>query len=177
VGALFFLAFAFFAVGQAAVVRNGAQTAADAAALAAARDGRDGIEGQFLDALDAGDLSKLKELLNGTGIDGNGACAAAGTYAAGNDAEVTGCAGTNGALSYSVGIRTLGTVGNSVIKGTENIHATSKATAVIDPRCTDVHKGPNAIIFTCNDGELSVDPTDSNFKLNLAEFFSVHLSE
>ncbi|WP_265737797.1 pilus assembly protein TadG-related protein [Actinacidiphila oryziradicis] len=177
VAALFFLAFAFFAVGQASVLRNSSQTAADAAALAAARGGRDGIEGKFLDALKAGDLGTLKGLLNGTGIDGTGACAAAGTYAAGNGAEVTGCPGTNSPLSYTVGVRTLGTVGKSVVKGTEDIHATSKATAVIAPRCTDVHKGPNAIIFTCTAGELSVDPTASNFKLNLAEFFSVHLSE
>jgi Flp pilus assembly protein TadG len=177
VGALFFLAFAFFAVGQASVTRNGAQTAADAAALAAARGARDGIETDFLNALKAGDIAKLKGLLNGTGIDGLGACAAAGTYAAGNDAEVTACPGTNVPLSYTVGIRTLGTVGKSVVNGTEGIHATSKATAVITPRCTDGRKGPNAIIFTCNSGELTVDPTASNFKLNLAEFFSVHLSE
>jgi Flp pilus assembly protein TadG len=166
-----------FAVGQASVTRNGAQTAADAAALAAARAARDGIEKDFLDALNAGDAAKLKELLNGAGIDGLGACAAAGAYAAGNDAELTACPGAKGPLSYTVGIRTLGAVGKSVVNGTENMHATSKATAVIDPRCAFDHKQDNAIIFTCKGGELTVDPTDNAFKLNLAEFFSVHLSE
>lgn len=63
VAALFFLAFAFFAVGQASSVRNSAQTAADAAALAAARETRDGIRDEFLDALKAGDLDKLTDLL------------------------------------------------------------------------------------------------------------------
>lgn len=43
VAGLLFLAFAYFAVGQAAVNRNGAQTAADAAALAAAQETRDGL--------------------------------------------------------------------------------------------------------------------------------------
>ena len=46
VGGLLFLAFAYFAVGQAAVNRNGAQTAADAAALAAAQEARDQLAGQ-----------------------------------------------------------------------------------------------------------------------------------
>jgi len=41
IAGLLFLAFAFFAVAQAGTVRNGGQSAADAAALAAAQDDRD----------------------------------------------------------------------------------------------------------------------------------------
>ncbi|MEK8144688.1 pilus assembly protein TadG-related protein [Streptomyces sp. M10(2022)] len=50
---LLFLAFAFFAVGQASATRNGAQGAADAAALAAAQDARDGMRLPFLAALES----------------------------------------------------------------------------------------------------------------------------
>jgi Flp pilus assembly protein TadG len=177
VAALFFLAFAFFAVGQASVVRNGAQTAADSAALSAAREARDGIAADFLKALKAGDLNALGHLVNGEGIDGAGACDAAGVYAADNNAEVRSCPGPNGPLSYSVGIRTLGTVGNSVVNGTENMHGTAKATAVVDPLCTVGDKNRDAITFNCDAGKLTVDPTAGDFQLNLAEFFSVHLSD
>lgn len=48
---LLFLAFAFFAVAQAGTVRNGGQSAADAAALAAAQDDRDQLFDGFMDAL------------------------------------------------------------------------------------------------------------------------------
>src|SRR5690606_38995430 len=48
VGGLLFLAFAYFAVGQAAANRNDAQTAADAAALAAAQDKRDQLAGAWV---------------------------------------------------------------------------------------------------------------------------------
>jgi Flp pilus assembly protein TadG len=177
VGALFFLAFAFFAVGQASVVRNGAQTAADSAALSAAREARDGIAADFLDALKAGDTDALGHLVKGEGIDGAGACAAAGVYAADNNAEVSSCPGPNGPLSYTIGIRTLGTVGNSVVNGTEDIHGTAKATAVVTPLCTVGARQGDVITFNCDAGKLTVDPTAGDFQLNLAEFFSVHLSE
>lgn len=48
VAGLLFLAFAYVAVGQAAVNRGGAQTAADAAALAAAQDTRDQLAGKWV---------------------------------------------------------------------------------------------------------------------------------
>ena len=175
--ALLFLAFAYFAVGQASVARNGAQTAADAAALAAAREARDGIRDEFLAALEAGDLDALKDLLDGDGIDGAGACAAAGDYADDNHAEVTSCPGVNTPLNYAVGVRALDSVGKSVVKGTEAVFATAKATAVVDPLCVVDHKDGDAIVFTCEDGEQTVDPTAAGFELQLSEFFSVHLSE
>ncbi len=54
IGGLLFLALAFFAVGQAAATRNGAQTAADAAALAAGQKYRDDLRKGFLDELRGG---------------------------------------------------------------------------------------------------------------------------
>ncbi len=177
VGALFFLAFAFFAVGQASVTRNKAQTAADAAALGAARATRDGIEGDFLNSLKAGDIGALKNLLNGEGMDGAGACDAAATYANDNQADRTSCARVDGPPGYTVGVRTQGTVGNSVVNGTETMHAKAKATAVVQSRCTADGASGNTVTFICAGQKVIVDPTTNDFKLNLAEFFSVHLSE
>ena len=177
--ALLFLAFAFFAVGQAAVARNGAQSAADAAALGAATAMRDGIRDDFLAALEAGDRDKLADLLNGDGLDGAGGCAAAAQYADDNHADVAagGCAQVAGPPGFRVGVVTQGTVGNSVIDGTENMKAQATATAVVEPRCDVDDTAGDVITFTCDDGTLIVNPTDDDFVLHLADFFSVHLSK
>ncbi|MFJ4983973.1 pilus assembly protein TadG-related protein [Streptomyces sp. NPDC088732] len=179
VGALFFLAFAFFAVGQAASVRNTAQTAADAAALAAARQTRDGVRDEFLDALKAGDLDTLTELLAGDGMDGAGAgaCGAASTFAAENRAAVDTCDLVTGPNGARVSLHTEGTVGRSVVNGTESMHAHADATGVVEARCTVDGKDGDTVKFACDKGDLSVDPTTDDFDLNLAEFYSVHLSE
>lgn len=136
--ALFFLAFAFFAVGQAAVVRNTAQTAADAAALAAVRADRDALRDDFLAALTSGDLGRLADLLGDGGTHQREACAAAAEYAADNDAQVdpSGCTQVSGPPGYTVTVTSLGTVGTSVVDGTETKKAHATATAVIEPRCT-----------------------------------------
>lgn len=134
--ALFFLAFAFFAVGQAAVVRNTAQTAADSAALAAARADRDAVRDDFLAALKSGDLARLGALLNDLGSHSEVACPAAYDYAQQNDATVTGCDQVSGPPGYTIAVRSIGTVGTSVVDGTETKHAKATATAVIQPRCT-----------------------------------------
>lgn len=175
--AFLFLAFAYFAVGQATVARNGAQTAADAAALGAALEARDSIRDEFLAALEGGDVDALKELVAGDTINDAGACAAAGGYADDNHADVTSCPGANVPLSYSVGIQAQGSVGKSVIEGTDTVFATAHATAVIDPLCVFDHKDGDAFVFTCEDGAVTVDPTADGFELQLSEFFSVHLSE
>jgi hypothetical protein len=173
--ALFFLAFAYFAVGQAAVTRNGAQTAADSAALAVARSYRDEAYDPFLAALLAGDKVELLRLLvdPGNGIDSP--CPAAGAYAADNHATVTGCGPDGGSTSYAVSVRTTGSVGNSVVKGSENVHGTASATAIVEPRCT-VTGGVGPVIFACQDGPLTVDPTTPGFVLDLSVFYTVHLS-
>ncbi|MBY8877129.1 hypothetical protein K7862_05665 [Streptomyces sp. PLK6-54] len=175
--ALFFLAFAYFAVGQATVKRNGAQTAADAAALAAARQYRDEVKTDFLHALTSGDLTELGNLLNRLGPDDGAACSAAGSYAGDNDAEVQSCQQVNGPPGYTVGVRSTGTVGSSVIHGTQNMHAVASATAVVEPRCQAGDKDGNSVRFTCDDGDLTIDPTASGFLLDLADFYSVHLSK
>ncbi|MGW3243052.1 pilus assembly protein TadG-related protein [Streptomyces sp. NPDC001070] len=176
VAALFFLAFAFFAVGQASSVRNTAQTAADAAALAAARDVRDSVRGQFLDALDAGDLDKLGDLLALTGMTPGNACGAATNYADQNNALVDEC-DVGGPGSATIALHTVGTVGNSVVPGTESMHARATATAVVESHCAVDGKDGDKITFVCDGDELTVDPTADDFDLNLAEFYSVHLSE
>jgi uncharacterized membrane protein YgcG len=137
VSALFFLAFAYFAVGQATVTRNSAQTAADAAALAAARDYRDQVKDAFLKDLSGGDLAGLKQLLAHGVQDDGSSCGAADTYADENGAVVTDCGSTYaGFPGYTVKVRTKGTVGSSVIDSTKDTHAVAVATAVVEPRCS-----------------------------------------
>jgi len=178
--ALFFLAFAYFAVGQATVVRNGAQTAADAAALAAAREYRDEVQSTFLHALLTGDLTELGKLLTSLGTDDGQACAAAQSYAADNKADVVsgGCTPVSGPPGYTVDVVSRDTVGSSVIHGTENKHAHASATAVVEPRCAaDRKESGHRVSFICSGGDLVVDPTASDFTLDLADFYSVHLSK
>lgn len=179
--ALFFLAFAYFAVGQAAVVRNSAQTAADSAALAAARADRDAASADFLAALTSGDLVQLGKLLANLGAHDAEACAAASSYAGQNDAAVDapdGCGRASGVpLGYTVSVTTLGTVGTSVVDGTETKHAKATATAVVEPRCGLGDKDGNAIGFICNGDHVTVDPTAGGFVLDLSTFYTVHLSK
>ncbi|WNI19756.1 pilus assembly protein TadG-related protein [Streptomyces sp. ITFR-21] len=178
--ALFFLSFAYLAVGQASVARNGAQTAADAAALAAAREERDLLGNQFLAALLAGDQAALRQLL--TYAAGEAGCggapgAAAADYAADNQAELTDCAPVFGPPGFRVAVRTLGTVGPSVVPGTEDIKAVAHATAVLEPRCTLGGLSLPVVDFDCDNGPLDIDPTDAGFILDLSDFYTVHLSD
>jgi hypothetical protein len=174
--ALFFLAFAYFAVGQAAVTRNGAQTAADSAALAAARSMRDEAYAPFLAALLAGDEAALRLLLINPGADTISPCTvAAPAYAADNHATVTGCV-PKGATSYTVNVRTNGSVGSSVVNGSENVYGTAQATAVVEARCTLDSVGVAGVNFTCPDGPLVVDPTGPGFVLELSAIYTVHLT-
>lgn len=176
VASLFFLAFAFFAVGQASVTRNTAQTAADAAALAAARDIRDQTHDGFLEALKSGDLEKLKRYLNGSDL-AEGSCFAAGEYADKNRSTIDSCLRVNDPPGYTIGVRTQGTVGKSVVDGTENMHAKAEATAIIEPRCDVEGKGGDIVKFSCNGKEVNVDSTADGFSLDLSMFFTVHLSK
>jgi hypothetical protein len=108
---------------------------------------------------------------------GDGACDAAYAYAADNNATGTGCAPVSGPPGYAIGIETIGTVGKSVVPGTESMKATADATAVVEPRCAVDGKDGTAVKFICDGGqEVTVDPTEVGFTLNLAQFFIVHLS-
>jgi hypothetical protein len=173
--ALFFLAFAYFAVGQAAVARNGAQTAADAAALAAARQERDDVHDAFLTALMAGDDTALGDLL--TKVIGPGdPCDAARAYAEENHATVGPCTPVDDPPGFTVEVVSQGTVGKSVVKGSEDVHARATATAVVEPRCHVGDTSGRTVHFACDGGPLTVDPTAPGFVLDLSAFYSVHLS-
>ncbi|MFD8893185.1 pilus assembly protein TadG-related protein [Streptomyces sp. NPDC059566] len=128
---LLFAAFAFVVVGMAGATRSDAQGAADAAALAAAQEARDNaFEGMNLLTLTQGDW---EEILRGGRLVAVGACAKADTFAAMNDATATCEPNTP---EFTVSVTTIGTVGDSVIPGSEAIHGKAEATAVIEPRCS-----------------------------------------
>ncbi|GAA2783525.1 pilus assembly protein TadG-related protein [Streptomyces showdoensis] len=133
IGGLLFLAFVYFAVGQAAATRNGGQTAADAAALAAAQDAREQLRDGWLDViLDPGAWDRY---LQGEEYDSERACQRAELFASKNDAELwdTGCTALgSGEEGFRVQIRTLDVVG---LPGAAKQHAVATATAVLEPRC------------------------------------------
>ncbi|MER7932812.1 MULTISPECIES: pilus assembly protein TadG-related protein [unclassified Streptomyces] len=139
VGGLLFLAFAYFAVGQAAVNRNSAQTAADSAALAAAIDARRQLTDQWL--LDVLDPTKWQDVFEGN-APVSGSCLRADQLLSQNDATALACNAV-GPLRYEVGARTNKPVGDSVVPGTENMKAQARATAVIEPLCTFVAPAPS----------------------------------
>ncbi|MDQ0794300.1 cytochrome c1 [Streptomyces sp. B1I3] len=192
VAGLLFLAFAYFAVGQASMKKNEAQTAADAAALAAAQDARDewSWPGVF-------DLEKWDDLLSGRDI-GSGSCSAADRLAAENDAHPISC-GPDYApeASYTVTVETNETVGSSVIASTESKKARATATAVIEPRCRieeDLSPTPSppkgdddgdtgeveeqkSYKVVCDDEDFSIDPKNLDLLPDLADLFSVHLAD
>ncbi|MFF8783999.1 pilus assembly protein TadG-related protein [Streptomyces sp. NPDC015125] len=156
VAGLLFLALAFFAVGQAAATRNGAQTAADAAALAAGQKYRDLLTKSFLDGLRDGSYESnravWKDLLNGRGVQSDAACERAGWFAGRNGADLSGagtasgtgsgtrsrsgCTADSWPTSFAVAVRTRNTVGNSVIPMTKGTHGEAEAKSVVEPRCT-----------------------------------------
>ncbi|MDF3292085.1 pilus assembly protein TadG-related protein [Streptomyces silvisoli] len=139
IGALLLLAFAYFAVGQAAATRNGAQTAADAAALAAAQDTRAQLRDALLAAFRSGRLDDLGALLGGQLlVVRDDPCQQADSFAAANKAHTTDCrpVRTDGGLNgYTASVETNYTVGTSVVPGTESRTAHADATAAIEPLC------------------------------------------
>ncbi|GAA1884126.1 pilus assembly protein TadG-related protein [Streptantibioticus ferralitis] len=139
IGALLLLAFAYFAVGQAAATRNGAQTAADSAALAAAQDTRAQLRDALLDAFRSGRLDDLGALLGGQLLDARyDPCQKADDFAAANKAHTTDCHPVrtgDGYDGYRASVETDYTVGTSVVPGTENKTAHASAIAAIQPLC------------------------------------------
>nr|WSW67101.1 pilus assembly protein TadG-related protein [Streptomyces sp. NBC_00995] len=141
VAGLLFLAFAFFAVGKASATRNGAQGAADAAALAAAQDARAGLGPYLIEALRSPDGMDRFLRWHDYGWVG---CPEARQLAYDNRAELDSSPRVPGGCDWDTGylqdkvtarVKTQYTVGDSVIPGTENKHATATATAVIKFRC------------------------------------------
>ncbi|MGC5346291.1 pilus assembly protein TadG-related protein [Streptomyces sp. DT171] len=204
VAGLLFLAFAYFAVGQASMKKNEAQTAADAAALAAALDTRDGLRwpGTF-------DLDAWTDLLDGQGVEEADSCGQADALAARNGATGISCErGYQPYVSYTVTVETDTTVGDSVIEGTNTKRAKATARAVIEPLCR-IEEGPaptptptptagdgggggpddgddedgkdgeddHMYKITCDRGSFDVDPKHLADLPVLADLFSVHLAD
>jgi Flp pilus assembly protein TadG len=176
VAGLLFLAFAYFAVGQAAVNRNGAQTAADAAALAAAQDTRDKLAGEWVK--DVLDPTKWQDIFAGKTIEFGG-CERASELAAANDADLTACQG--GVLRYDVKVQTRKTMGRSVVPITEKTRSNASAAAVIEPLCQPLAagSGPDALPgLTCKNGvNWEVDPKHPTDLPKPQDLFDVHLAD
>ncbi|MEV5511497.1 pilus assembly protein TadG-related protein [Streptomyces flaveolus] len=177
VGGLLFLAFAYFAVGQAAATRNEAQTAADAAAFGAAMETRDALADQWLQNIKQPDV--WQEIFDGNAPVGSG-CWRAHQLAARNDASVD-CI-LVGPLSYRVVAETNETVGDTVVPGTEGQKATESATAVIEPRCSFElpveGPGDDALPkLTCKGEDWDLDPEDVSELPKPEDLFDVHLAD
>lgn len=183
VGGLLFLAFIYFAFAQAAVARNGAQSAADAASLAAAQDARDELMKGFEGSI--GDADKWIEWILAEGDPGLGYDAAARRLAGANDADLLGGVEPrflNGNLAFDAHVKTRYTMGDSAIPGTETKKAQAKATAVIEPRCTVTPSSDplKLIEFDCEgSGHWKIDPKD--FVIGdlpqAKDLYAVHLAE
>ncbi|MEU1039007.1 pilus assembly protein TadG-related protein [Streptomyces sp. NPDC005551] len=178
---LLFAALALFAFAQAASARNGAQSAADAAALAAAQDARDEALDGLLMAIEQGE--DWVDWLGEDIPDGTGATAAAQQLAADNDSTLLSAefVPVNGFPGYEVEIETNYTVGDSILPGTEGMHAHAHATAVIEPRCDfDPEADPEKPVELNCDGEsVNIDPEDfdPDDLPDASVMFSVHLAE
>ncbi|MFG1810612.1 pilus assembly protein TadG-related protein [Streptomyces sp. NPDC049040] len=174
--ALFFLAFAFFAVGQASVARNSAQSAADAAALAAARESRDEAHDALLAALKAGDTDKLGHLLQLLGDDDEGPCRMAQVFANDNGARADDCERSSDPAGYTVYVQSLHGIGKTVVHDADDVRAEAHATAEVTSRCPGLESQGGIITFTCDDGNVTVDPKADDFTLDLSVFYAVHLT-
>lgn len=180
VGGLLFLAFAYFAVGQAAVNRNGAQTAADAAALAAAQNTRDQLADEWVN--DVLDPTKWQDIFNGNGVDFEG-CAQADQLAAQNDANVLGCNPNAFLLRYEVEVQTRKPMGESIVPDTANRKSRASAAAVIEPLCTFELPagGAGADVLpplTCKDNKIwDLNPDDLTDLPGPEDLFDVHLAD
>jgi hypothetical protein len=178
VAGLLFLAFAYLAVGQAAVNRSGAQTAADAAALAAAQYRRDDLAGEWLKILK--DPAKWQDVFEGK-VDPSPSCWRADRLAAQNDGHVQMCDDTH-PLEVTVEVQTNRPVGDSVVPGVKDIRSTKSARAVIEPLCTfDVpgEDAENAPLpdLTCDGKVWKPNPDDLDGLPGPEDLFDVHLAD
>ncbi|MFG2265456.1 pilus assembly protein TadG-related protein [Streptomyces sp. NPDC048720] len=176
VAGLLFLALAYLAVGQAAVNRGGAQTAADAAALAAAQNRRDQLAARW--AEDVLDPTKWQAVFDGT-VQLGPSCWRADQLAAQNDAEAHCDSPTP--LTFTVDAKTNKTVGKSVVPGTEHVQSTASARAVIDPLCSFELAGDEADDtlprLVCKDRDWDLNPDDLTDLPGPEDLFDVHLAD
>ncbi|KAB2977260.1 hypothetical protein F8R89_22555 [Streptomyces sp. SS1-1] len=179
VGGLLLLAFVYLAVGQAAANRNGAQTAADAAALAAALDTRDKLTDDWLE--NVLDPEKWQDIFDGVGSPLDG-CGRAQELAAENNATAF-CTPLAGLPpGYRVEVKTTEPVGDSIVPGTENVHSTATATAVIEWRCDFDLPGEDADDealpeLRCDDADWQLDPENLDDLPGPEDLFDVHLTD
>ncbi|MGW2642567.1 pilus assembly protein TadG-related protein [Streptomyces sp. NPDC001348] len=178
VAGLLFLALAYLAVGQAAVNRNGAQTAADAAALALAQDARGQLAALWVQ--EVLDPAEWQHIFDGT-VGVNPSCGRANQLAEENYAHVQVCR-NHGALSYTVSVKTDKPVGKSVVPGTEGIYGTASATAVIKALCTFDPPGADAgkdtlPPLTCGGKTWDPNPHDLTNLPGPEDLFDVHLAD
>ncbi|MBL0778093.1 hypothetical protein G6541_12485 [Streptomyces albidoflavus] len=181
-GFVLFVSLAFFAFAQAAVARNGAQSAADAAALAAAQDARGELTEELLLSVQEGD-EDWSDWLSIDRMVGETAEEAAGRLAAANDAQVTAFRGAEvgGKGGYAVEVRSVDPVGDSVLPMTSGTYANAEATAVVEPLCEPDSEGDPSerISFSCDDGTI-VDVDAEDFDMSdlptPSTLFSVYLA-
>ena len=179
VGGLLFLAFAYFAVGQASANRNGAQTAADAAALAAAQETRDQLADRWID--DVLDPTTWRGIFEGDVTGLRPSCWRGEQLAARNDARVLSCQ-PEGLLGFAVDVETNRPVGDSIVPGTEDKKSRASATAVIEPACTFDPPVPDAEgdqlpQLACRDKQWDLDPENLEDLPTAEELFDVHLAD
>ncbi|MER6467465.1 pilus assembly protein TadG-related protein [Streptomyces collinus] len=170
---LLFLALAYLAVGQAAVNRSGAQTAADAAALAAAQETRDQLTDSWL--ADLSDPTKWQDIFDGKGSGDD--CWRAEQLAADNDATLEVC--HPGPLKYVVQVEAKTPVGDSVVPGTENTKSIESATAVIEALCKlPAGKAEDDALpqLKCGDKTWHLNPDDKAGLPGPGDLFDVHLA-
>ncbi|MFF9351409.1 pilus assembly protein TadG-related protein [Streptomyces sp. NPDC014734] len=180
VAGLLFLVFVFFAVGKAAALRNEAQGAADAAALAAAEKTREDFADPFFASLPE-DL--LDVFLRSHPVTG---CPAADSLASANNARVVpnGCSWTHSGYRDRITVEVEGrkAVDSSVLEGSENTKAKTKATAIVEFQCdwTSVDLNDDSIrdifFFTCDKGFLEIRPSSPPPWSQVSKIlFDVHL--
>lgn len=182
VGGLLFLAFAYFAVGQAAANRNGAQTAADAAALAAAQDRRDQLAGAWIE--NVLDPAKWRQIFDGNAEGLDPSCWRAQELAERNDARLVGdtCV-PDGPLGFRVEVETNKSVGDSIVPGTENRKANATARAVVEPRCDfdpplgDAEPDVLPKLLCKGDVQWELKPDDLDVLPEPEDLFDVHLAD
>lgn len=175
ISGLLFLAFAFFAVAQAATVRNGGQSAADAAALAAAQDDRDELFDGLLDAL--GEEADPEEWLTGLAPLAGDGCGEARYFAGRNRSDVLSCetVSRDAGEGYTVQIETRFDTGATIVPGTEHRTAKAGATAVVEPLCEIDDEESGELELICDGEEFVVDPDDEDLDLEPSDLFSVVL--
>ncbi|WP_420709284.1 pilus assembly protein TadG-related protein [Streptomyces sp. NRRL B-3648] len=176
VAGLLFLALAYFAVGQGAVNRSGAQTAADAAVLAAAQDAREQLTDEWVKVLL--DPTKWQQIFQGEAQIGD-PCWRAEQLAARNDAQLNTC-NSPALLKYRVDVKTNKSVGRSVVPGTESVKSIASATAVIEPLCTfelpDEGNEEDVLPqLSCKDRVWEIDPAEPSKLPKPEDLFDVHL--